>query len=84
MTALCPPRPITRPARASLNARAKRHDLIENIEWLLQFNVGETAILASTGKKADTLKTALSRAGRPDLIPRIFEHDQRINERLGR
>lgn len=60
---------------------ANRLALIEDIEFLLSCSVGEGAILASTGYTAnpETLKRRLYRAGRPDLVSRVFEWEAEVN-----
>lgn len=67
-------------AQRSAATRAKNNDvkrlaLIEDIEWLIKCQVGEAAILHSTGytDKPDALQRLLRRAGRHELIPRVFE-----------
>lgn len=64
-------------------AEVKRLALIEDVEWLLSCQVGEAAILASTGytDKPAALPRALYRAGRPDLVPRVFEWRPGAEER---
>ena len=51
--------------------------LIEDVEWLLKFNTGEHEILRQLGYlgRPISLKSALGRQKRHDLIPQIFEHD---------
>ena len=65
------------------NGQAKRLALIEDIEFLLSWRVGEAAILSSTGYTAtpDALQRRLRRAGRADLIPRIFEWQAAYEDR---
>lgn len=78
MTRLCPPRIISHPQRVAMTGRLKSHDLIENIEHLLKFHMGEYEILRTTGytHNPHALKRQLWRLGQHDLIARIFEHDQ--------
>jgi hypothetical protein len=83
-TPICAPARITPGQRISLTGKLRRHDLVEDLEWMLSFNIGEHELVTRTGRNAEALKTVLRRIGRQDLIPRIFEHDQQINERLGR
>jgi hypothetical protein len=71
---------------ANINARAeaarrRNEALIEELEFLLQCNVGEAAILQAFGyRQGITLKRQLQRLNRRDLIPRIFEWDAMVNE----
>ena len=71
---------------ANINARAeaarrRNEALIEELEFLLQCNVGEAAILQALGyRQGITLKRQLQRLNRRDLIPRIFEWDALVNE----
>jgi len=71
---------------ANINARAeaarrRNEALIEELEFLLQCNVGEAAILQALGyRQGITLKRQLQRLNRRDLIPRIFEWDAMVNE----
>ena len=60
----------------------KRQAMIEDVEFLLSFGVGEAAILESTGYTRNplTLQRRLYRAGRRDLIPRIFEWQALVEE----
>lgn len=82
MIALCPPRLITLPERTSMTRRTRRADLIENIEHMLTFKTGEAEIFTRSGAKTpEALKARLRRAGRADLIPRIFEWDATYNDR---
>lgn len=62
---------------------AERLALIEDIEFLLDCRVGEAAILSSTGYTANpaALQRRLQRAGRHDLVPRIFEWQAEYEER---
>lgn len=53
-------------------------ETIQEIEHLLMCGEGEHAILKATGYKPDTLERLLHRAGRKDLIPRIFHGEQRM------
>lgn len=45
---------------------------ISEIEFFIRCDVGEANILEAFKTKPDTLTRRLRRAGRPDLIPRIF------------
>jgi len=71
---------------ANINARAeaarrRNEALIEELEFLLQCNVGEATIMHKLGyRQGITLKRQLQRLNRRDLIPRIFEWDAMINE----
>jgi len=70
----------TNAARAAAAAR-RNEALIEELEFLLQCNVGEAAILQALGyRQGITLKRQLQRINRRDLIPRIFEWDAMVNE----
>jgi hypothetical protein len=64
-------------------AEADGQTLIAEIEHLLSFNIGEAALLDAIGyrhKTAAALELRLRRLGRPDLLPRIFEHHAPIYE----
>ena len=70
----------TNAARAAAAAR-RNEALIEELEFLLQCNVGEAAILQALGyRQGITLKRQLQRINRRDLIPRIFEWDAMVHE----
>jgi hypothetical protein len=70
----------TNTARAAAAAR-RNEALIEELEFLLQCNVGEAAILQALGyRQGITLKRQLQRINRRDLIPRVFEWDAMVHE----
>ena len=72
--------------RAAAEKAERAEALTDEIEFLVMCGEGEGAILAKLGYhgKKEALKRQLSRLGRHDLIPRIFEHDAMNLERLGR
>lgn len=63
-----------RAASIAAAAKAKNETLINEIERLLTFGEGEYAITRASGYTPDNLKRQLTRLGRNDLIPRIFEY----------
>jgi hypothetical protein len=81
--------PEARAGRIELAAAAKAdraEALTSEIEFLVMCGEGEGEILRKTSYhgKPEALKRQLHRIGRPDLIPRIFEHEQMNLERLGK
>jgi hypothetical protein len=54
-------------------AEQNTQTIIEEIEFFLQCGEGEHAILTALNTTTHTLKRRLHRAGRADLITRIFE-----------
>lgn len=68
-------------ARARNNA-TKRQQLIEEATFLIRCGVGEAAILHALGytRNPPALRKRLERAGRHDIIPRIFEWDAQVEE----
>lgn len=52
---------------------------ISELEFLIRCDVGEAAITRVFGKPR-TLERRLHRAGRPDLIPRVFQHQAQQTE----
>ena len=68
----------TKPGGRTLAAQARTAAMIAEIEYLLTCGEGEHAITRAFGIKPDSLERRLYRAGRPDLIPRIFEHAARL------
>lgn len=53
---------------------------VKEIEFLLMCDVGEAAMTQAFGVKARSLERRLHRAGRPDLIPRVFAYQARQTE----
>lgn len=65
-------RPSRRPKERPMNAQETAAE-IEHLLWLRQ---GQAYILARLGNPStDTLKRKLARAGRHDLIPRLYQMD---------
>ena len=58
--------------------------LVAEIEFLLMCGEGEGAIIKACGKTPLNLKRQLSRHGRHDLIPKIFEWDRLYRESSSR
>lgn len=64
------------------NNEARRQQLIEEAIFLIRCGVGEAAILHALGYTRNplALRRRLERAGRHDIIPRIFEWDAQVEE----
>lgn len=69
-------------AARTRNNDAKRQAIIEEALFLIRCGVGEAAILHALGYTRNplALRRRLERAGRHDIIPRIFEWDAQVEE----
>lgn len=52
---------------------------VSEIEFLVSCDVGEAAILQAFGSAA-AVERRLYRAGRPDLVPRVFQYQAQLTE----
>jgi hypothetical protein len=68
------------PAQRHAAAAARTANLIEEIEYLATYNLGEANITQTLGLKRQSIERRLHRAGRADLLPRLYPTIAETNE----